>query len=175
MKNFKRSCWMMVTFIVALVVATPVLAEDLFEKEVENETQAIKLLKDVAQGGYGVVGTAELKQWIDSGKKMVIVDAMPNDSYKEKHVPGAVQFLFPIPEMKEWDTKETGGKTKDDYANLLGDDKEATIVVYCGFVKCTRSHNAAVWAKSLGYKNVYRYPGGIYAWQGAKYPTEATK
>ena len=34
---------------------------------------------------------------------------------------------------------------------------------------------AAMWAKKLGYKNVYRHPGGIFAWKGAKYPTEAVK
>ena len=28
------------------------------------------------------------------------------------------------------------------------------------------------WAKKLGYENVYRYPGGIYAWKGADYTTE---
>ena len=74
--------------------------------------------------------------------------------------------------MDDWDTKETDGKTTDDYMTLLGPDKDQTIVVYCGFVKCTRSHNGAVWARKLGYKNVYRYSGGIYAWRGAGYPVE---
>jgi thiosulfate/3-mercaptopyruvate sulfurtransferase len=74
--------------------------------------------------------------------------------------------------MNAWDTKETDGKTKEDYMKLLGSDKDATIVIYCGFVKCTRSHNGASWAVKLGYKNVYRYPGGIFAWLGAKYPVE---
>jgi rhodanese-related sulfurtransferase len=104
---------------------------------------------------------------------MVIVDTMPLDaSYKKQHVPGAVQFLFPIPDMETWDVKETDGKSLDDYAALLGPDKDKTIVVYCGFVKCTRSHNGAAWARKLGYKNVYRYTGGIYAWRGAGYPIE---
>lgn len=31
------------------------------------------------------------------------------------------------------------------------------------------------WAVKLGYKNVYRYPGGIFAWKGAKYPAEEVK
>jgi rhodanese-related sulfurtransferase len=52
---------------------------------------------------------------------------------------------------------------------LLGADKDRLIVIYCGFVKCTRSHNGAMWAKRLGYKNVYRFPGGIYAWKGMDY------
>ena len=174
MKTATKACMMTVLFLTVWTVM-PALAEDLFEKEVQKEAEAVKLVRDVQRGDYGIVSTPELKAWMDSRKDMVMVDAMPSDSYSKKHIPGAVQFLFPIPDMKAWDVKETGGKTKEDFAKLLGPDKDKTIVVYCGFVKCTRSHNAAVWAKSLGYKNVYRYPGGIYAWQGAKFQTEAAK
>ena len=144
-----------------------------FEKEVDKEQAAVKLVREVQRGGYGVITASELKDLIGSGKKLLIIDTMPYDaSYKKAHVPGAKQFLFPIPDMNEWNTKETDGKTLDDYKALLGPDKDKTIVVYCGFVKCTRSHNGAVWAVKLGYKNVLRFPGGIFAWQGAGYPTE---
>jgi len=168
------------TLVLALVagLAGPAMAflDNKFEKEVQKEAGAVKLVREVQRGGYDLVTTAELKQWIDGGKPMVIVDTMPYDaSYKKGHVPGAVQFLFPIPDMNAWDTKETDGKTEADYAKLLGGDKEKTIVIYCGFVKCTRSHNGAAWAKKLGYKNVYRYSGGVFAWKGAKYPIETVK
>ena len=130
-------------------------------------------MREVQRGGYDVVTTEELKQWADAGRDMVIVDTIPYAaSYKKQHVPGAIQFLFPIPDMGQWDLKETAGKSQDDYRKLLGDDKDKTIVVYCGFVKCTRSHNGAAWAVKLGYRNVYRYPGGIFAWKGARYPLE---
>lgn len=160
------------TLLVALLlISSPALSFDnKFEKEVKAEQQAVKLLREVQRGDYGIVTTAELKKWQDEGKDMLIVDTMPyEDSYKKAHVPGAKQFLFPIPDMNSWDTKETDGKTQQDYEKLLGPDKNKTIVIYCGFVKCTRSHNGAVWAKKLGYKNVYRYPGGIFAWKGAGY------
>jgi thiosulfate/3-mercaptopyruvate sulfurtransferase len=39
-----------------------------FEKEVEKETGAVKLVREVQRGGYDVVTTEELKKWIDSGK-----------------------------------------------------------------------------------------------------------
>lgn len=150
--------------------------KDKFEVEVDKENAAVKLVREVQQGGYDVVTSVELKEWIDSGKKMAIVDTMPYDaSYKKQHVPTAAQFLFPIPDMETWDTKETDGKSEDDFVALLGPDKAKTIVIYCGFVKCTRSHNGAVWARKLGYTNVYRYPGGIYAWRGAGYPVEKSE
>lgn len=147
-----------------------------FQKEVEKETAAVKLLREVQRGGYDVVTTEELHNWIDAGKDLLIVDTMPYEaSYKKAHVPGAKQFLFPIPDMAAWDTKETDGKTQADFEALLGPDKNRTIVIYCGFVKCTRSHNGAVWAKKLGYRNVYRYTGGIFAWKGAGYPVGSVK
>lgn len=154
-----------------LLTATPAFSWDnKFEAEVKAETQAVKLTREVMRGGYDVVKTDELKKWIDDGKELLIVDTMPFEaSYKKAHVPGAAQFLFPIPDMNEWDSQETAGKSQQDFADLLGPDKEKLIVIYCGFVKCTRSHNGAVWAKKLGYKNVYRYPGGIFAWKGAGY------
>lgn len=149
---------------------------DKFKEEVTKEQEAVKLTREVQQGGYGIVTTEELKGMIDAGKEMVIVDTMPlEDSYKKNHIPGAKQFLFPIPEMKEWDAKETDGKSAEDYKALLGPDLNKTIVIYCGFVKCTRSHNGAVWAKKLGYTNVFRHPGGIFAWKGADYPIDSVK
>ena len=51
----------------------------------------------------------------------------------------------------------------------LGSGQDKKIVIYCGFTKCGRSHNAALWARELGYTNVYRAPGGITAWKDLGY------
>ena len=175
MRVFKLMLKLMIVSVLVIGLAVPALAflDNKFEKEMEKEAGAVKLVREVQRGGYDVVTTEELKKWIDSGKDMVIVDTMPYEgSYKKNHVPGAVQFLFPIPDMNQWDINETDGKSQDDFIKLLGSGKDKPIVVYCGFVKCTRSHNGAAWAVKLGYKNVYRYSGGIFAWKGAKYPVE---
>ena len=161
---------------VCLMAASPASAGlfgNKFEDEVAKEKAVFKLVGEVERGGYGLVSTEELKAWMDSGKKMIIVDTMPYEaSYKKNHIPGAVPFEFPIPDMNEWDNSKTAGKSQADYEKLLGADKDVLIVVYCGFVKCTRSHNGAVWAKKLGYTNVVRHPGGIFAWKGMDYPVE---
>ena len=140
-------------------------------KELDEEKVAITFAKEVERGGYKVVSTAELKKWIDEKKGMLIVDTMPYaDSYKKQHIPGAVNFEFPIPEVTKLDDK-----TKSEFEKTLGPDKNRLLVFYCGFTKCTRSHNGAMWALKLGYKNVYRHPGGIKAWSEADYPVEKGK
>jgi thiosulfate/3-mercaptopyruvate sulfurtransferase len=167
---------MIAIIILGLATFAHAFGKNKFEEELEKEQGAVKLVREVQRGGYDVISTEELKKLLDEKKDFLVIDTMPfEDSYKKEHIPGAKQFLFPIPEMDTWDTKETADKTIEDYKALLGPDINKTIVIYCGFVKCTRSHNGAAWAKKLGYKNVLRCPGGIFAWKGAKYPTQGVE
>ncbi len=140
-------------------------------KELETEKIAVNFAREVIKGGYRIVSTEELKGWSDQKKDVFIVDTMPyEDSYKKQHVPGAVHFEFPVKEVANFDDK-----TKEAFTKLLGANKDRPIVIYCGFTKCGRSHNGAMLAVKLGYKNVYRYPGGITAWTEAGYPVEKAK
>jgi rhodanese-related sulfurtransferase len=157
---------MVAVTLLLLISAGQGLALDWGSAELETEKIAIKLTREVIKGGYGIVRTDELKKWQDEGKPMLIVDTMPfADSYVKEHIPGAVQFEFPIEELTVLDDK-----TREAFIKLLGDDKDRLLVFYCGFTKCGRSHNGAWWAKQLGYTNVYRHPGGIKAWGQADYP-----
>ena len=155
----------------ALLLTGCLGAEDKFAREVTKEAEAVKLARETVRGGYDLITVTDLKALQDKGESMVLIDTMPYDaSYVKGHIPGATQFLFPIKPMTTWDTTGTDGKTEADYTALLGPDKDGLVVVYCGFVKCGRSDNGAAWAKRLGYTNVKRLPGGIFAWKGAEYP-----
>jgi rhodanese-related sulfurtransferase len=159
------------TLIFILGVAGVGMAADWGSKELETEKIAVTFAKEVESGGYKIVSTEELKNWIAQKKNMLIVDTMPfEDSYKKQHIPSAINFVFPVPEVKSLDDK-----TKAAFEKALGTNKDRLIVFYCGFTKCTRSHNGAMWAVKLGYKNVYRYPGGIKAWMEADFSVEKAK
>jgi len=85
---FKLMLKLMIMGVLVVGLAVPAMAflDNKFEKEVEKEAGAVKLVREVQRGGYDVVPTEELKKWIDSGKDMVIVDTMPyEDSYKKQH------------------------------------------------------------------------------------------
>jgi len=172
MKNWRHGLIIAATAgLLLLAAAGQSLALDWGSQELETEKVAIKLTREVSKGGYGIVRTDELKKWLDEGKQPLIVDTMPYaDSYVKEHIPGAVQFEFPIEELTALDDK-----TREAFLKLLGDDKARLMVFYCGFTKCGRSHNGAWWAKQLGYTNVYRYPGGIKAWGQADNPVAAVR
>lgn len=78
---------------------------------------------------------------------------------------------------KKWTTKKPKKlkkctKKKDKhygkkYYKVKKVNKNKTIVVYCGFVGCERSHQGAMYLVQKGFKNVYRYPGGISGWVDA--------
>jgi len=147
---------------------------DQFERELALEESGVRLAREADAGDYGLITAAELKARIDAGDDFVLVDAMPfADSFAKGHLPGAVNFLFPVPVMDRWDAAGTDGKSLEDYRALLGDDLDREVITYCGFVKCTRSHNAAVFARQLGFTKVTRFPGGIFAWKGAGFPVVA--
>jgi thiosulfate/3-mercaptopyruvate sulfurtransferase len=132
--------------------------------EASIETAAIKLVNQTKAGGYNLVSTADLKSWVDSGKAMVVIDTMPASSFTDGHIKGAVNA-----ELPKTQAEGTTAEQKAAFIKLLPADKNATIVVYCGFVACGRSDVGAVIAMQEGYTNVYRYSGGIVAWKDAGY------
>jgi rhodanese-related sulfurtransferase len=141
-----------------------------FEQELKTEEAAVKLTNETIEGNYPLIATADLKALLDSGESILLVDTMPTvASYNQGHLRGAVNFVFPKVVIDEWTESTMGEQKIEEYEAFLGEDKDRKIVFYCGYVKCPRSHNGAVFAKELGYTNVLRYPGGIDAWRGAGY------
>jgi rhodanese-related sulfurtransferase len=133
--------------------------------EIPIEKAAFKFTTDVKDGGYKIVSTEELKKWLDESKKITIISSLPaSDDKAIGTLPSAVNGAMPKTE------KELTQADKDNLLKAAGADKEKTIVVYCGFVACRRSHIGAKILVENGFQNVYRYPGGITAWHEMGYP-----
>jgi thiosulfate/3-mercaptopyruvate sulfurtransferase len=173
MRKATYSTWLVVVLVTAGLFSGCAGTEKIgvTHGNVQSESLAIKACSEAQRGGYKLISLQDLKKRLDAKEKMLIVDTMPYaDSYKKEHIPTAVQFEFPIAEMS---TMSTDMEKK--YIDLLGPDKDRMILVYCGFVKCGRSHNGAMWAVKLGYRNVYRCLGGIRGWKEAGYQMESMK
>jgi rhodanese-related sulfurtransferase len=133
--------------------------------EVPIEKAAVKFSSDIKDGGYKIVGTEELKKWLDDGKKLTMISALPAAEDKEFGLlPAAVNGAMPKTE------KELTPADKDNLLKAAGSDKDQTVVIYCGFVACRRSHIGAKILVENGFKNVYRYPAGITGWSESGFP-----
>lgn len=92
----------------------------------------------------------ELKSAI-AKKKVTVLDANGTDSWKEGHIPGAIDFA----------------SSRAKLGSLLPKDKSALVVAYCGGPKCQAYQAAAKAAEQLGYTNVKHLTAGISGWQAA--------
>lgn len=96
---------------------------------------------------FPTITTDDLKKAI-AEKKVALIDVNGTDSWKEGHIPGAIDF-----EANE-----------EKLAKLLPADKNALVVAYCGNEACPAYKAGARAAKNLGYKNVKHYAPGIQGW-----------
>ena len=58
---------------------------------------------------------------------------------------------------------------------MAGEKEDKPIVICCSFLKSTRSRDGSPWTVNLGDSDIWRYPGGILAWNGLKYPIEEAR
>ncbi len=100
----------------------------------------------------------ELKQKLDRGEPVTIVEALPEEYYRKAHLPGAL--LLPHDQV-------------DILAPTLLPDKGAEIVVYCANLPCQNSEIAARRLTELGFTNVRDYTAGKQDWIDAGFPTES--
>jgi rhodanese-related sulfurtransferase len=132
--------------------------------EAPIEKAAIKFSSDVRDGGYRIVTTEELKRWLDDGKEITIISTLPAAEDRSfGMIPGAVNAFMPKSE------KDINPEDRERLLRVAGNDKERSLVVYCGFVACRRSHIGAKLLVDNGFKNVFRYPAGITGWGQAGY------
>ena len=109
--------------------------------------------------------TEELKKWFDEKKPMTIISALPaEEDAAFGKLPGAVSGMIPKTE------KELTPADKERIIKAAGADKAKTVVVYCGFVACRRSHIGATILAESGYTDVCRYPAGITGWGEMGFP-----
>ena len=132
------------------------------------EKASMKLISDVKDGGYQLINAEDLNGWISANKEMIIIDTMPAEAFAKIRVKGAVNS--PVAKTE----KEFTPAEKENILKIAGNDKSKTVVVYCGFTSCRRSHLGAKTLVENGFSSVYRFPGGITAWTEYNYPVEGS-
>ena len=110
----------------------------------------VRAEKEVAKSEYPDVSIKDLKSAIEK-KEVVVIDVNGTDSFKDGHIPTAIDFEA----------------SADKLEKVLPKDKNALIVAYCGGPQCMAYKAAAKKAVALGYTNVKHLSAGISGWKEA--------
>ncbi len=95
-----------------------------------------------------------LKSWIDSGKKITIIDARDVKDYKRGHIVGAISLMNKDVE-----------KRKNEIFNFI-----QPVVVYSNDENCPASGIVAEKIEKIGLKEVYNYNPSYKDWIEKGYP-----
>jgi 3-mercaptopyruvate sulfurtransferase SseA len=102
-----------------------------------------------------LISAQELKEKLDRGDSLKLVNALGDWQYQAAHIPGSLHF-----------------STHQEALRALGRDDE--IVVHCSNPSCMASVALYQLLERNGYRNLRRFAGGLQAWQEAGYLLEGT-
>lgn len=107
----------------------------------------------------GQVKTEELMEWLKH-EPLVVLDTRSDRFDDLKRLPKALSLPYNTPDKKVLEQIPSF---------------DAKVVVYCSHEKCPASQYMAERLVRLGYKKVYRYGGGVKAWEGSGKPIALVK
>ncbi len=98
-----------------------------------------------------IMTSDELKAKLDRGDNFKLIMALDRYAFAKMHIPGSLHF-----------------DTLEETAVALSPEDE--IVVYCSNPDCPASVQAYYYLEHKGYGRLYRFAGGLAAWEAAGYP-----
>ena len=93
----------------------------------------------------------ELHKMINDGANFTLIDARPDKSFREGHIPGAISMP----------AEDVNAET----LAIQADNMDKRLVFYCTGLNGSASHIGAAKAIGAGYKYVYEYSGGVTGWK----------
>ena len=104
----------------------------------------------------------ELKQLMDGGEKVVVIDTRQDTAYGAEHISGAINMFY----------NPTGGHM-DRMMMILGLPSDTMLVFYCDCIECDPGSSLmASESIDLGYdrSKVRTLSGGYLRWKELNYP-----
>jgi NADPH-dependent 2,4-dienoyl-CoA reductase/sulfur reductase-like enzyme/rhodanese-related sulfurtransferase len=119
-----------------------------FSLAIDHSIATAHIMENKLKGVFNGISSVELKEKVDRGDDMFILDARGADEYEQMRL-GIGETLIPIGKLRE-------------RLNELPKDKNKEIITFCKI--SLRGYEAAVLLKHHGYKNVKILEGGVAAW-----------
>ncbi len=107
---------------------------------------------------YKEVSAEELLEMLKNKPKLVVVDARGGKAFDNRVIRGAINLSVQSTDA-------------DSLAKIIP-SKETEIVFYCSNNSCPASGLSAHKAAYLGYKHLYKYPGGFEEWEEKGFPVQ---
>lgn len=114
---------------------------------------ADKFATEIPVGRWWFIDTKDLKEKLDAGERIIVVDVREKAEWDAGRIPGAIHIRL--------------GEVPKNVDKL---PKDAVIVVYCK--AAIRSGMAMTMLRMMGYENVYNLRGGFDDWVARGYPVE---
>ena len=118
----------------------------------QHAPRFLKIVNDAKSRGKETT-VDEVKQKLDQGDKVLLVDAREDSEFAKDHLPGAIHL-------------GKGEIERDIEARVP--DMKTPMVLYCG--GGFRSAMAADNLQKMGYTNVLSMDGGVREWREKNYP-----
>lgn len=120
----------------------------------ESDTLPVSVPAPRYEEGVVIVDPEQVREWQETGREFVLIDARDAVQYGQEHLPGAINV--PYVDIR------AGGNLPP---------KSATIVLYCSDARCPISQYAYRSLEQLGYANLYDMRAGLQGWKAEGYPT----
>ncbi len=102
-----------------------------------------------------------VRQLIENGGRMCLIDVRDSDSYAKGHIPGAINA--PIDALES------------SLSKIRIPKRGAAIIVYCYNIACFRATRAALELSRKGFANVVEMVGGFEEWAKHGYDVEKAR
>ncbi len=119
-----------------------------FSLAIDHSIATAHILQNKMKGLFNGISSLELKEKLDKGEDLFILDARGADEYEQSRL-GIGETLIPIGMLRK-------------RLNELPQDKNKEIITLCKI--SLRGYEAAVLLKAHGYTNVKVLEGGLMAW-----------
>lgn len=103
------------------------------------------------------ISARQLHQALAGPVPPVVLDVRRRDAFDAARIPSATWCI----------SDNVAGGARDVIGGL-----DTPVVVYCGSAHCRRSARAVERLERLGYREVYRYEGGLEDWRRRGLPVE---
>ena len=121
----------------------------------QSSSSGFQTLVQEAESRIKEVSASQLKTWMNSGQKLMLIDVREDSEWQAGHAASAIHI---------------GRGTLEREIEKAAPDKAQRVVLYCH--SGARSALAADTLQKMGYSNVFSLAGGFTSYQAAGLPSQ---